>query len=442
MAKLSSRLTGPLAGGLLAGVLGAIAWVVSRQQTASAEPPPPPSRPPAPAEPPGNTPDAQPPVAPPPTTRPGARAFIGMAVSIGLAGVVALAAVALTPIFDRAGAWRLPLAIAGGLLLLAGCVFIFPRLVAPTRTPEDLAGVRELSARDRIQFADDRRKLQNDVRTALLQAVAGGAVLIGVLFTWQQQQATSRQIADQLAVTRQGQVGERFSRAVGQLGSNSIDVRLGGLYELEQLARQAPERRLVIFEVVAAYVRQHARSGATTTGRRPSPAQDVAAAMTIVGRRSIEEHDGLVDLSRIRLGRVNLSGVVLRSVDLSGADLRSADLSGANLSRADLNRANLSGADLRFAELSRSVLPFADLRGARLDAANLNHASVNNTDLRGANLGSADLSSADLGISDLRGADLSGADLSGADLDGARATRLTQWPPDFDWRSAGVVQSK
>jgi len=30
------------------------------------------------------------------------------------------------------------------------------------------------------------------------------------VFTWQQQ-ATSRQIADQLAVTRQGQVGERFS---------------------------------------------------------------------------------------------------------------------------------------------------------------------------------------------------------------------------------------
>jgi hypothetical protein len=36
-------------------------------------------------------------------------------------------------------------------------------------------------------------------------------VLVGVLFTWQQQ-ATSRQVADQLTVTRQGQVGERFSR--------------------------------------------------------------------------------------------------------------------------------------------------------------------------------------------------------------------------------------
>jgi hypothetical protein len=110
--------------------------------------------------------------------------------------------IALTPLIDRVGAWRLPLAIIGGVLLLAGCVFIFPRILAPTRTPEDLANVEGLSAKDRIQLADDRRKLQNDVRTAMLQAVAGGAVLVGVLFTWQQQQqtleqqqATSRQIA-------------------------------------------------------------------------------------------------------------------------------------------------------------------------------------------------------------------------------------------------------
>jgi hypothetical protein len=85
-----------------------------------------------------------------------------------------------------------------------------------------------------------------------------------------QQQATSRQVGDQLTVTRQGQVGERFSRAVGQLGTDSIDVRLGGLYELEQLARQTPERRLVIIDVVAAFIHEHARPPATTTGPQPN----------------------------------------------------------------------------------------------------------------------------------------------------------------------------
>ena len=237
MAKPTSRLAKQLVGGLFVGALGAIAWTARRQQAARSEPRPSDTLPLTPVGPSDTLP------AVPPSTTPlrpawlaGVLGVLGMLLSVGLAG-----AVALTPVIARAGAWRLPLAIAGGVLLLAGCVFVFPHLLAPTRTPEDFADIEGLSAKDRIQFADDRRKLQNDIRTAMLQAIAGGAVLVGVLFTWQQQQATSRQIADQLAVTRQGQVGERFSRAVGQLGSNSIDVRLGALYELQQLARPETE---------------------------------------------------------------------------------------------------------------------------------------------------------------------------------------------------------
>jgi hypothetical protein len=97
------------------------------------------------------------------------RAFLGAAVIIAVA-----AAVALTIVITRARAWQLPLAIADRVLLLAGCVFIFPRLLALLRTVRNLAGDEELSAKDRIQFEDDRRKLQNDVHTALLQAIVGG----------------------------------------------------------------------------------------------------------------------------------------------------------------------------------------------------------------------------------------------------------------------------
>jgi hypothetical protein len=51
---------------------------------------------------------------------------------------------------------------------------------------------------------------------------------LGLLFTWQQQQT--------IAVTRQGRLSERFSRAINQLGTKSTDIQLGGIYELEQLA--------------------------------------------------------------------------------------------------------------------------------------------------------------------------------------------------------------
>jgi hypothetical protein len=320
------------------------------------------------------------------------------------------------------------------VLLLVGCVLVFPRWFAPPRTPEDFLGIEGLSAKDRMQFADDRRKLQNDVRTtllqALLQAVVGGALLAGLFFTWQQQQATSRQVADQLAVTRQGQVGERFSRAIAQLDSDAIDVRLGGLYELEQLARpetKAPERRLVIIEVLAAYIRQHYKTPTPKAAFRKPP-EDLGAAFTIIGRRSIQDGDPRADLRKLVLGPVDLSNVILRSVDLDGADLSGTDFGDAELRGAEFNGADLGGVDLRDVYLFLADLREADLSG---------------TDLSGVNFGGADLRGADLRGADLRGAELQVIRMGepiGAVLSGARANQSTRWPDGFDWRSAGVVQ--
>lgn len=59
-------------------------------------------------------------------------------------------------------------------------------------------------------------------------------------------------------VTRQGQVADRFTRAVDQLGSGKLEVRLGGIYGLERIARESPDSRLVVTEVLSAYVRQRA----------------------------------------------------------------------------------------------------------------------------------------------------------------------------------------
>ena len=423
MAESASRLAKQLVGGLLVGALGAIAWIARRQKAPCSELPPsatPP--PPTPVEP-TDAPAAQPATLPT-TARPGVRAFLVAAVGIAIA---IAGAVALTPVAG-AGAWRLPLAIAVGVLLLAGAVFVLPHLLAP---PQNLTGVQGLSPKDRIQFADDRRKLQNDIRTSMLQAVAGGAVLVGVLFTWQQQQSTSQQIADQLAVTRQGQVGERFSRAVDQLGSNNIDVRLGGLYELEQLARQAPERRRVIIEVVAAFIRQHARPPGNISGQQTyRPPQDVAAALTILSRSPIQAGDPKVSLQGANLRRANLFAADLDHMDLSGVGLGGALLAGARLGDVFL-----VGTDLRDAELVE-----ADLRRAVLIRARVGGASFRGADLRGAFFDGVSLRGAFFQGADLRGADLRGADLRGAFLNGARADRFTRWPDSFDWRRAGIEQ--
>ncbi|WP_344014588.1 hypothetical protein [Streptomyces thermospinosisporus] len=60
----------------------------------------------------------------------------------------------------------------------------------------------------------DRAKAINDIRTTLLQGLAGIALLVGAFFTWRQ-----------LQVSGQGQITQRFTAAVEQLGSPSPEVR-------------------------------------------------------------------------------------------------------------------------------------------------------------------------------------------------------------------------
>jgi hypothetical protein len=105
--------------------------------------------------------------------------------------------------------------------------------------------------------------------------------------------------------------------------------------------------------------------------------------------------------------------------DFAIAYLSGAELRGAHMNGMDLFGANLAGADLRGADLGWANLSDADLRGA---------------DLRRANLVGADLSDARLSGADLRGAHLADSALEGALYDG-----FTQWPEDFDPRSAGAV---
>jgi Pentapeptide repeats (8 copies) len=396
-----------LAGGALIALLGSIAWAILRRND------------PGPTAPPAAGPVASSSTA---TThhqpdRP-SRLWVGLlgailSLSIGLGAALPLLVKTWT-------SFVLPVGIVGGFALLIVCIFFLPQTIAPSRSAEDLEGMDGLTVKDRIQLADDRRKLQNDVRTALLQGVAGGALLVGLLFTWQQQRATVQQVNDQLTVTRQGQIGERFSRAIGQLGSDKLDVRLGGIYELEQLARQADDRRLVIYEVLAAYTRQHAPRSTTRQQmvqlRAPDVqlrAPDVQAALTVLGRREHHPKDPSLDLSGVR------------GADLAGADLREADLREAYLDHSDLHATGLNRADLRGAELNRSSLFGAFLRGA---------------DLRGAHLNDADLEYADLRGADLRGAHLNGANLRGAHLNGAVADSKTVWPSRFDWKAKGVRQ--
>jgi pentapeptide repeat protein len=298
--------------------------------------------------------------------------------------------------------------------VLLGVVLVGPRLLYPPLSDRELDRQGVTGGKDRIELKREQGQLQNDARATLLQALAGGALLLGAYFTWRQVQ-TGRQ---QVHLAEQGQITERFTRAIDQLGSAHLDVRLGGIYALERIARDSPDDRATIGEVLTAYIRGHApwpprledqppiEAAIETVAFLRLRAPDVQAALTVLGRGHFADPDPDAP-------QLDLADTDLRRSYLSRADLRRARLYGA-----DLRRARFDDTDLRGATLIRAYLQEAHLLGANLQDAVLHHADLRDADLTDANLAGADLRHANLQGTKLDGVDLRGARLDGTGLPG------------------------
>jgi uncharacterized protein YjbI with pentapeptide repeats len=247
--------------------------------------------------------------------------------------------------------------------------------------------------------------------------------------------------ARNFALSREGQVTDRYTKAIEQLGSDKLDVRIGGIYALERLAHDSAGDHPTVMEVLAAFIREHSREewlvpepSVSSVRVHPFPRPDVQSALTVIGRRDVRR-----DRQRIDLTAAVLPGALLFGADLTRVRLVSADLSGAvihtgakltdaNLTNADLTGADLTGADLNTADLTAAILADAKLPGATLTAAVLTRADLTGADLHAADLTDAILADAKLTRANLSGVDLEGAILAHANLTGAnlRSANLTR----------------
>jgi len=122
------------------------------------------------------------------------------------------------------------------------------------------------------------------------------AAVVALIFTSLAVRATGAQ----LQVAEQGQITDRYNLAVANLGSTSIDIRLGGIYALQRLMQDSPRDQPTVIAVLCAFARE-------PTASNPKPEKslahslptDVQAALTVVGSRNTA-HDGrttLIDLN-------------------------------------------------------------------------------------------------------------------------------------------------
>jgi len=225
-------------------------------------------------------------------------------------------------------------------------------------------------------------------RATLAQILGGAFLLAGLYFTWQT-----------LQVAREGQITERFTRAIDQLGAGDhggkpkLEIRLGGIYALEQIARESEKNYWPIMEIFTAYVRENSAMPKDKTGKldyaSATPvAADIQAILTVLGRRERKYRE--IEYQRLDLIRTNLRRAILPYANLRGANftranLQDAEFTGADLSQATLTDANLQGANFLSADL-RVGMAGADVQNANLHGANLEGAYLGKAILKGANL--------------------------------------------------------
>ena len=275
----------------------------------------------------------------------------------------------------------------------------------------------------------DLATAENEARAGLAQLLAGLAVLAGLFFSWQQIQDTRRDSLEMQELTEQGQITDRFTRAVGQIGDQERQVRLGGIYALERIARDSKEDAGPVVEILTALVRERAPwpdpdagtaqalERAAPVTRPPTPPADVQAVLTVLSRGNWRDWwpgEQLGAPSPGGLLCLNLSGADLRGVRLRGEALPPLCMAASNLVMANLTDADLGDAYLADADLSGAFLEGANLSDAYLACANLTGAYLREASLAGAYLGGATLVDANVMDTDLSGANLEGANLIGA----------------------------
>ncbi len=359
------------------------------------------------------------------------------------------------------------IAVVVGVTVVVGLIFI-PR--------SQVQKLQELTAVERFTA-------ENDARRTLAQIIGGVGLFIGLFVTarrigraMEQSAAAAHRSAETaratlevnrthahetLRLSREGEITARFNHAITHLADESTEVRLGGIYALERIARDSERDHRTVFEVLTAFVRERSRFDEDTafetknldgkpTAVRTRITADAQAILTVIGRRILGYGERLHDRDKepyLDLSNTNLWGADLKNGNFSGvrfhgAHLEESTLDHANLEFAEFTRAHLQNTHAWYVQAQGVSLDHANLFGASLAAANLKEATLNDADLRRAWLSGARLDGAELTKTDLREADLSGASLRGAQLAEAKLEGANFTDAHLEGANLGSVHDK
>ena len=126
-----------------------------------------------------------------------------------------------------------------------------------------------------------------------LQFVVDATLLVGLFATLVMNWRIQGDVRRAFDAVTGCSIAERWAAAVaflgrsGDGGPSTVETRLGGIYAVEQIARESQAYRAPTMELLATYVRQHAPLGRTGI----EPDVEIQSILTVLARSGVEGLD-------------------------------------------------------------------------------------------------------------------------------------------------------
>lgn len=207
--------------------------------------------------------------------------------------------------------------------------------------------------------------------------------LAGFYFLWLRTKSLKKS-ADasekQAELAEIGQITERYIKAVDQLGSDKLEIRLGGIYGLEKVAKLSQDLRKQVFEVLTAFIRENAKLSDSLLKEDYMPRIDIQAVITVLGRRETLKTNDNLDLSNSLLVEYEFKGDFVQT-NFSNSNCDYAIFSGSNCAYASFNDASCDRAEFIFTNLYKASLTGSIANNANFSTANLDDSNFDNAEL-------------------------------------------------------------
>lgn len=198
-----------------------------------------------------------------------------------------------------------------------------------------------------------------DAFQALYFMMVGVFGLIGLYFIRKRTkwlEVSSLAASDQAKLAESTHINDQFIKSVEQLGDTKAEIKLGGVYGLEQVARSDKFYNQVV-ELLSAYVRIKAVQPQGSDVNNDKLHEEIQAILNILGRINRKDFAPLNLNGAYLKGytfKGNFAGILLKEANLTKTNCSDANFTEANLTDAILIDSNCSNTDFSKADVSRA----------------------------------------------------------------------------------------